>query len=227
MPYPDIADQLSALASKYQYHKPPDALLRLQDLLRQCQQWLVEFLDSFSIKVPGVVDSRPLSITMSIMLYAAGAAALIILGYVLWRRVKQTTTAATGLKKGVTAIEKILDSAGLQAEAEQFARQHDFREACRSLYLSLLQKLHEREIAIFAPAKTNYEYSYLLQSHGFLQSGFRELAGIVELVWFGNKKADHEDYERCRKLLEKLEPEIQEIYNRKQAAREAALKDPL
>lgn len=225
MAYPDITDQLHSLASRYHYYKPPDAVVRVQDMLRQVFQWLLEWWDSISIRLPGATDSRPLSITLTILLYGAGAIALVVLTIVLLQRVKQTANEEKGLKRGAAVVEKLLDSQGLRQEAEEYARKKDFRAACRSLYLSLLQTLHEKEIAIFAPAKTNYEYCYVLAAHSFLQSSFKELANRVELVWFGNKSADKDDYAQCLSLLDRLEPEIQGIYECKLAARQAAVQE--
>jgi hypothetical protein len=223
MPYPDITNELASIASRYQFRKPPEAVVRLQEFLRQLLQWLLEWMDSFSIKVPGVTDSRPLSLAMTIIVYGAGAIALIIVVSVIWKRLKRNAQIDESVKKGTVAIEKILDSDGLKQEAERFAGENNFKAACRSLYLSLLQNLHEREIAIFAPAKTNYEYCYLLAAHADLQSGFKELANRVELVWFGSKDADRADYDHCTLLVEKMDPEIQTIYDRKKAAQEAAI----
>jgi hypothetical protein len=225
MPYPDITKELASIASRYQFHKPPDSVVRLQEFLRQLLQWLLEWLDSFSIKVPGVADSRPLSLTMTIVVYGAGAVALIILGCVIWKRLKRNAQNEESIKKGTVAIEKILDSNGLKEEAARYAKANNFKAACRSLYLSLLQNLHEREIAIFAPAKTNYEYCYLLTSHTNLQTGFKKLAHRVELVWFGSKDADEADYDYCNVLVEGMAPEIQAVYERKIAAQQAALRE--
>lgn len=222
MAHPDITEQLSSLASRYQYHKPPAFILALQETARKVLQWCAEWLDSLNFRMPGAADSRPLSTTLTLLLYAAGLLAAIALIWVLVKQARKTRTAVKPTKKGAEAIERILDSAALRNEAEQYANAGDFRAACRSIYLSFLQALHEKEIAIFAPTKTNYEYSYLLKSHDNLHCGFKELADCIELVWFGNKTADRLDFENCRTILKKMEPEILDIYTRKKAAKEAS-----
>lgn len=218
MAHADISNEVSVLAEKYQYHKPPDALVHVQELLRQLLQWLLEWLDTLSFKAPGQADSRPLSSLMIAGICLAGIVALVVIVYVTWRRAQRAKSEGQALKKGAVAIEKILDSAGLKNEAQSYAGRNNFKSACRSLYLSLLQLLHEREIAIFAPAKTNYEYAYLLAPHPELQAEFKQIAGVVELVWFGSKIADQNDYQECCVVLEKLEAQTEKIYARKKAA---------
>ncbi|HEY9791865.1 MAG TPA: DUF4129 domain-containing protein, partial [Candidatus Obscuribacterales bacterium] len=61
----------------------------------------------------------------------------------------------------------------------------------------------------FAPTKTNYEYSYALAQHPDLQKGFRQLAELVEVIWFGNKEADKTDFQQSMSWLVELNGEIE------------------
>lgn len=227
MPYPDISSELNSLADKYHYHKPPDAVIHFQDLMRQILQWIWEWLDALTIRVPGPTDSRPVSSVLIIAVVIGGVIALIAAVTVINKKIKNTASEAKSKTRGLASVEKILNSAELKQQAQQQAASNDFKSACRSLYLSLLQLMHEKEIAIFAPAKTNYEYSYLLAKHRDLQAGFKDLANTVELVWFGTKPAGAKDYEECSTLLTKLETEANSIYAQKQKALLQASKEEL
>lgn len=227
MPYPDISNELTSLADKYHYHKPPDMVVHFQELMRQLLQWLWAWLDSLSLRVPGGTDSRPLSSLMMAIVCLAGLLATVAIIYVVTNRIKRTASEEKAKSKGLVSVEKILNSAELKEEAAQLASRREFKAACRSLYLSLLQLLHEKEIAVFAPAKTNYEYFYLLNAHKDLQKGFRSLAETVELVWFGTKSAEKEDFETCNGALQQLEDEVKRIHEHKQLARAAAAKEEL
>lgn len=227
MPYPDISNELNSLADKYHYNKPPDMVIHFQELMRQLLQWLWAWLDSFSLRVPGGTDSKPLSSLMMAVVCIAGVLALVAIIYVVTNRIKRTALEEKSKSKGLVTVEKILNSVELKEEAKLFASRHEYKEACRSLYLSLLQLLHEKEIAVFAPAKTNYEYSYLIKAHKDLQRDFKSLAGTVELVWFGTKRAEATDFAECNDALQQLEAEVQRIQERKQAALAAAAKEDL
>lgn len=213
MAYKDISAEIAEIARNYQIPKAPNWLHRLQELAQQIAQWLQELLELiFKHRGPGHSDTRGISTFLQYLLYFAGAAALLIIVYLLLKRFLERKKEEDAKKsKASVSIEQILDSQGYAAEAEKLAAEGNFRGACRALYLSLLQVLHENSVAKFAPAKTNYEYRYLLAKHEELLSNFIPFAELVEEMWFGQKKADTNDYESCRQYLGKASMEAQRI----------------
>lgn len=212
MEFKDASSDIAEISKDYQFDPAPNWLVRIQELIQQALLALQQFLDSlFQTRHSAASDSRSLSTFMQLALCLAGAIALVFIIYFLWKRVKQVAEEKISSKRGASAIEKILDSAGYRQEAETLAQDGNYRSACRALYLCLLQLMHEKNVTPFAPAKTNYEYRYLLASYGKVQEGFKKLAEIVELVWFGNKEANRIDYEECIAILLSLEPEIEKI----------------
>lgn len=199
----DIGPEIAEIARHYDYHKMPAWLTRIQELLQQAWQWLMEMLDLlFKHRGHGTSDSRALSTLMQFALYIAGFIALVFIAYILWKRAVNRKQSADGSRQGAASIEKILDSQGYFQESESLAAKSDYRGACRSLYLSLLQVFHEECVANFSPAKTNYEYRYLLSKHPQLLESFMRFAEIVEQCWFGNKAAGSEDYRECREIYQ-------------------------
>ena len=152
-----------------------------------------------------------MSVLLQYSVYLLGAIALLAICYLLWKRVAAGRQEKSATKRGAASVDKILDSQGYRQEAERLAGSGDYKGACRALYLCLLQNMHEKTVAVFAPAKTNFEYRYVLAAYPPLQSGFTQLIEIVENVWFGNKNAEQDDYTRCLQILAETEPEVERI----------------
>ncbi len=205
MSYPDATPVIADVANKYIYPKQPEAVGNIQDLLSQIIQAILDWLHSMNVSIPQTTDSRGISSSLQYLLYALGAIAVVVLIYVLFRRVRLKQMALSLKKRGALDVEQVLNASGWKEEAEKLAKQGDYRGACRALYLSLLQVFDENKIAIFAPAKTNYEYRYLLSKHPQICQGFISVADIVELVWFGNKRAESTDYKSCLAIIADLE----------------------
>jgi hypothetical protein len=209
MTHPDATPIIAEVAKKYQYPKQPEAVGNLQDLLSQIIQAIMDWLNSLRVTVPQTTDSRGISSSLQYMLYGLGIVALIVLFIVLFRKVKLRESALSKKKRGALDMEAVFTAGGWKAEAEKLAKSGEYRGACRALYLSLLQSLDENKIAIFAPAKTNYEYRYLLAKHPQICEGFINVADVVELIWFGNKTAQSSDYKTCLSLVSNLEKQAE------------------
>lgn len=213
MEFKDHSLEIEAVSKNYISHDFPPWLLRLQELTQQMLQFLQELLERLlrNRASSGPADSHSLSTLLQYALYLAGIIAFVLICYLLLKRAAQAREETAEARRGAASIEKILDSQGYRKEAEKLALAADFRGACRALYLSLLQDMHEKSVAAFAPAKTNYEYRYLLAGFPQLQSSFMQLAEIIEQVWFGNKNAGMDDYTECLNLLASASQEVQSI----------------
>jgi hypothetical protein len=219
MEFRDISAEIASVSANYASHKLPVWWLRLQEILRQLCQWLQDFLNKiFHHHGPGPADSSSLSTLLQYGLYLAGALSFLTICFLLFRRAARQARRLAAQKRGAASVEAILDAGGYAEEAERLAVQGDFKGACRAIYLSLLQNLHEKKVAIFAPAKTNYEYRYLLVSYPQLSSLFASLAEIVEQVWFGNKQAFADDYAQCKKILAEAAVQAESIAAQKARA---------
>lgn len=202
--YPDVTSEIAETAKSYQYQDPPDVLVFLQDLIASTLRWLRDFLQSFHINIPFLADSRAISGIMQLLIYIAGATAILILVSIVWSRLSYLSGQSKLAIKGQTSSQALLDSSGWQQEAAQMAERQEWRAACRALYLASLRALHEKDIASFAPARTNYEYWYFLAPYPQLQLAFRRLAERVERIWFGKREGTQSDYTECREDLDQV-----------------------
>lgn len=205
----DITPIITEVAKQYHYTKPIGALVFLQEHVLLALRWLHDFFENFHIFTPGTADTHAAATVMQALLLTAGIGCVALLACFMWKRMGQLSSQSQLAKRGAAAFSKVLDSAGWQAEANAAAAQEEWKQACRSMYFALLLKLQEHEILTFSPTRTNYECWYALASKKRLARLFREMAEVVELVWFGNQLAEKSDYERCCALFDQARNEIE------------------
>ncbi|HEY9868722.1 MAG TPA: DUF4129 domain-containing protein [Candidatus Obscuribacterales bacterium] len=205
--FDDITPEIAEVARSYDFREPPDIIVSAQNWLAMVLRWLIDFLESLHITLPGSADSKMVGALLQVLLYAAGFAAGMVLVAVALIRVRQIRNNKRQSSIRGSATESLLDSAGWKREAGRLAGASDWRGACRALYLSLLRNLDEKKVSPYAPTKTNYEYWYALARYPSLQLAFRQLADTVEAIWFGQKPAGPDDYSRCAEQLAAAEKE--------------------
>ena len=79
----------------------------------------------------------------------------------------------------------------------------DYRSAIRMQFIKVLQLLQETNKINWRPEKTNKIYLREIADKN-LKHSFRELAGIYELVWYGNTKIDRENFEQLNPSFEQF-----------------------
>jgi hypothetical protein len=207
----DVTNEIAEVAKHYHFSKTPSIV---EDLIKQFWQIvraLLEWWNSLTGPHASALDSRNVSTLLQVVIYVATGCAMVALVVLLYRRARTAGGDKKRTTKGASAVEEILDARGWRTQAEKLAGTGDYKGACRAVYLCLLQSLHENEIARFAPAKTNYEYSYTLAKYPDIQTPFRDLAERVELIWFGNKQASREDYDVSIRQLDGLSGDIKRV----------------
>lgn len=217
MQFKDVNEELAKLAGQYDYKKPPDFLVKIQEWISDLLRMILDFLKGFNVVLPqaetGIVGDL-----VQAALLLSGLTCLVLLIVFMFRRFARLRVQSIQDKGGATIVEENLDSKGWKSQADQYAGESKWKEACRCLYLSLLHGLDEKGILSYNPTRSNYEYWYALANRSPLQSGFRRLADIVELVWFGNQTACKDDFIECTRLvgeMEKAEPANQQIPTRR------------
>ncbi|MEA5504139.1 DUF4129 domain-containing protein [Halotia wernerae UHCC 0503] len=95
----------------------------------------------------------------------------------------------------------------LLERSQQLYRQGNYREACRCLYLAILQHLHDTKVIIHKPSRTDGEYLQLLQSSVTLMQPYETLITTHEQLCFGDTEILPENYEQCRQAYREISPE--------------------
>jgi hypothetical protein len=209
--FSDITAPISDVARNYHYQKPPDLLVNMQEFIARSLRWLSDLLSSLHILTPAVSDTRLVANIMQAILLGTGILCIGLLLFVVWKRMRQLQAQSKLAKSQVAFSTQSLDSSGWKEQAERFAALHEWKEACRSLYLAVLHLLDEQKVLEFVPTRTNYEYWYALSHQKPIQKEFHKLFDRVEMVWFGKHKATNDDYKDCMNTVTDLYAQIMAI----------------
>lgn len=220
MDFKDISSEIADVASRYHYHKPPQFLLYLQELLSRILRFLKDLFEQLHLFNSGFSDTRMVGNLMQVLLYVIGGICAFLIVYLVFLRMTKLTQMSKLARAGALESDALLTSKGWLDEAKSLAQKEHYKSACRALYLSFLRLLEERNIAPYAPTRTNYEYWYQLSKSREIQILFRQLADIVELVWFGNKDAEASDFEECLVILDSAQTAIEKLPNADSSSKE-------
>jgi hypothetical protein len=97
--------------------------------------------------------------------------------------------------------------ADLWRRAEARARQGDFLEGVRYLYLAVLTLLHRADLIRYEKTRTNGEYLRQLASAdgaGAVVDPFRRLTRLFEQKWYGERACAADDYDSCLDLASQV-----------------------
>jgi hypothetical protein len=207
----DVSKQIAEIAQNYFFAKQPEFVRSALEWLAKGLRWIADFLHELFRTDHNSVDSQAMSSAMQVAVWVIGIAGVLVMIWALVHRARNFNKDTQLKTVGAVEVEELQDANGWKRQAERLATQNDYKGACRALYLSLLQCMHERGVAEFAPARTNYEYSYTLARYPEVQKDFRRMAERVERIWFGNREASGSDYGEAMSDLDALNERLQLI----------------
>lgn len=99
---------------------------------------------------------------------------------------------------------KELETATWLRKAHDFQRQGNYGEACRALYMAMLQRLHETQFVAHQSSRTDGEYLQLVQD--LPQPHLYEtLISTHEQLCFGNVPISAETWQRCQRAYGEMD----------------------
>ena len=87
--------------------------------------------------------------------------------------------------------------------SQAYLNQGNYREACRCLYMVILQRLHDNAIAPHQPSRTDREYLQLIQQLPQSRS-YQTLIATHEQLYFGNAEILPETFEQCQQAYREI-----------------------
>ncbi len=100
--------------------------------------------------------------------------------------------------KDAKAAETQLSSSTWLKRSQELYRQGNYREACRLIYLSTLQHLHEKEILPHKRSRTDGEYLQLLELSANSMQPYETLITTHEQLCFDDAEIVSDNYEQCQ-----------------------------
>lgn len=160
---------------------------------------------SWLINAPWIVELLKVLVWLVLGLF------LIWLGWQMWRLLEPylySLISRTGNSNVLVATKRgseLSVAAWLQRSQECFSK-GNYREACRCLYLAMLQRLNETGIAPHQPSRTDGEYLQLVQQLPQSQS-YQTLITTHEQLCFGSSEILPETFDQCRQAYREIEGE--------------------
>ena len=129
---------------------------------------------------------------------------LLWLGWRLWRQFSPTLYDLLSSKGSSTDVQLSLTTPEWLQQSRSCLSKSDYREACRCLYLAMLQRLHETGVAPHQPSRTDGEYLRLIQQLPQSQS-YQTLIATHEQLCFGNTELSPETFDQCWQAYSEIE----------------------
>lgn len=182
--------------------------------LRQLQQRLGEWVEYQTYRSEAAPDLDPSAwdVNWPEWLVRGLAAVLIglIVGWLVWSGVKLLrpywadwrSLQGFGRSRAGQAGEGESASA-LWRRAQALQQAGNYREACRLLYLAMVQHLHDAQLVENQPSRTNGEYLTLIARLAKPRP-YQLLTRVHERLYFGGTAISAEVFQRCRRAYQEI-----------------------
>jgi hypothetical protein len=105
-------------------------------------------------------------------------------------------------------------AAELWREADELARQEQYLQAVRTLYLAMLSLLHRRQLLRYEATRTNGEYIQQVrlapQAPAALHAVFQEFTSLFERKWYGDRACEPAEFRAARELAEQIQTQVRD-----------------
>ena len=112
-------------------------------------------------------------------------------------KVNNTTDVTNTQPKNVSVAEWL-------EQSQQFYRQGNYRDACRYLYLAMLQYLHETKVIPKKASRTDGEYLQLLQLSATPIQPYETLITTHEQLCFSDRTISSDNYQQCQQAYREI-----------------------
>jgi hypothetical protein len=201
---------------------------QLSVLRQQVGEWVEYQLSRLKLNLPELpngwsIDNSWLGKLLNFVFWLLLGLFLIWLGWRLWRVFSPYLYARLRARNTANSLLKIRDSdlsvSGWLARSQELYHQSNYREACRCLYLAMLQHLHDTTIVPHKFSRTDGEYLQLLQykvtpmHHDSCStwgdpktalSPYETLITTHQQLCFGNTEISSENYQQCREAYREI-----------------------
>jgi hypothetical protein len=211
----DIHHQIAEVAKNYHYHKPLLWFAYLRDWLAAAYRWLMDWLTTLLSIIHIEADTSTIGNFIKALFLILAAFSVCLLLLLSWRRLQRLTNNKAISQTTDLNPSKPFDAQDWFNEAIESSKAKSWKVACRALYMSCLRLFDERGILPFVATRTNFEVWYALTKYKDLAQIFRSLASTVDMLWFGTKAAQENDFLSCLSNLKDIQAQVEAIDNHK------------
>lgn len=182
---------------------------KLGQLQQQVQEWweLQTAPNLPNINLPSWFDSPILRAIAQAAFWGILALLAVWMTWQIWQQLrfyihrfqKQhqiTDVSAQQTIKNLSVAEWWLRSQKLQQQGK-------YRQACRCLYMAVLQRLNDAGTAVHQPSRTDGEYLQLIEQLP-QPAPYETVIRIHQQLYFGNVQADASTFEQCQQAYQQI-----------------------
>ena len=108
----------------------------------------------------------------------------------------------------VTKISPERNWQSWREEAKKKAQEGAFREAIRSLFISVLMEGHQKGWWLYEPEATNREHLAQVEGQSQRREALQRLIDRYELAWYGLRQPGMEEFQDCERWVQRLEGSV-------------------
>lgn len=164
-------------------------------------EWVEVRLANTQLPIPNVRVSPDWIVTLCWIILAAIALWLI---WQFFNLLAPQLARPPAERLGTAAVARSLSAADWLKRAQQQQQQGNYPEACRSLYLAMLQRLDETQQVPIAASRTDGEYLQCVRQLPQPQP-YQLLIQTHEQVCFGSQPITIENFQSCQQAYEQID----------------------
>jgi hypothetical protein len=182
---------------------------KLQKLMQQSQEWWELQIRNLFNNAPDLPEINAPNVSV-LQLIVQGILLIIATLLIFWgvlrvvHLVRSHYLTKPKIKPQSQQSEPQLGTEEWLKRSQQFQQQEDYYQACRCLYLAMLQHLHDQNLLMMEKSRTDAEYGYLIFSNLPYPSPYETLLQIHQKLCFSSVKATLGDYHQCQQAYQEI-----------------------
>ena len=175
---------------------------QLQQFQQQIGEWLELQFSRFGSVPKPFLDAPWINAWLKLAVCLLLGLFLMWFCWRMWQLLKYLYSFTRNLDSPAEQGSELSVTVWLQRSQAWFSK-GNYREACRCLYLAMLQRLHDTGIVPHQPSRTDGEYLQLVKHLPQCQS-YETLITTHKQLCFGNGEILSEAFERCRQAYREI-----------------------
>ena len=177
---------------------------QIQQTQRWVSEWLeLQFMNDFpdAPQVPGWLGWGVFWLVGALALAIVVWALIQVLSPMMSRWLNRKPEMAVGTIK---RTEKVLGSAEWLRRSRDWQQQGNYAEACRALYMAMLEQLHEKDYVPRKLSRTDGAYQDCVQAL-LTPAPYQLLLQVHEHLYFGTGEISADTFNRCQQAYQTIE----------------------
>ena len=182
---------------------------QISQFQQQVGEWLELQLSHFGSNLPNLPNWSLSRWSLNLIFAIAWLLVALVVFWLVWQlwRFLQPYLYSLGFQTekstGISTTTTQLSQEAWLKRSQVYFNNGNYREACRCLYMAMLQRLDESAIAPHQPSRTDGEYLQLVQQLPLSQS-YQTLIATHEQLCFGDVEILPENYNSCQQAYREI-----------------------